>query len=137
MRTVIPLVRVAVVALFGLVAHASAQTVIEPTQLDPGARCEPFLATNVNCQGIVPVGASIYLNATTTQAGADAFAANQASAVPKPFSSIHGSSPCAAVISIVRNVDAACANALYPWMCALVFRPCQWQNFTTANDTLS
>lgn len=39
-----------------------------------------------------------------------------------------------ALISVVRNLDSVCADALYPWMCSLVFRPCLWQNYSTSND---
>lgn len=41
-----------------------------------------------------------------------------------------------ALISTVRNVDRPCADALYPWMCTLVFRPCILQNYSAGTPTL-
>ena len=64
--------------LVSLAAGCSALTVVDPPQFDVGARCEPFAETNVNCRGVVPLGAMIYLNSSTTQASADAFATTQA-----------------------------------------------------------
>lgn len=68
----------ALAVLVSLASRCLAQTYIEPSQLDLGARCEPFAETNVNCRGVVPLGAMIYLNSSTTQASADAFATTQA-----------------------------------------------------------
>lgn len=63
---------------------AAQVSVIELSQLDQGSRCEAFSAANVNCQGVVPVGTLVYLNSSTTQASADAFATTQASTRPTP-----------------------------------------------------
>lgn len=81
-RAASPLMRSPGTALLvaALAIACLAQTIVEPSQLDPGARCEPFLASNANCQGLVPVGTLIYLNSSTTQASADAFATTQAGA---------------------------------------------------------
>lgn len=68
---------IALVLIASLAHRGVAQTVIEPSQFDLGARCEPFSVANRNCQGVVPVGAMIYLNSTTTQSSADAFASSQ------------------------------------------------------------
>ena len=63
---------------------AAQVSVIELSQIDQGSRCEAFSAANVNCQGVVPVGTLVYLNSSTTQASADAFATTQASTRPTP-----------------------------------------------------
>lgn len=68
---------IALVLIASLACRSAAQTVIEPSQFDLGARCEPFSGSNSNCQGVVPVGTMIYLNSTTTQVSADAFATSQ------------------------------------------------------------
>lgn len=120
-----------IVALF--VGLCAAQ-VLDSSTIDVGARCEPFAPENLNCQGVVPLGFPIYLNSTTTQQQADGAATAAASAVLIHFGASSFYFP--GRIALVRNFDSPCADRLYAWMCARIFRPCMWINFTGSAGTV-